>query len=256
MKVLIDNPNDVNIPLTLSILSLQSASSPNELKGGTEHLGLPSKRRVFPSAWLSVLLFLLLCQHVSAGELFQRSNYRSEQPVTSMTDYRLANLLESDSVRQLINELNVSRLEDAELTGVPVSPLQGSSWQLNLDHIELGGVGSTSQDVWATQDYGYRDLLSQESRLYSGWGARVCYRFQLASGVAALVNVGAFNWELESGLLHNNKQNLEPDGISPYLGVGFNFKVSPKSDIRFEWDHFELDDRSFEVIGLKFEYRF
>ncbi|RTR40134.1 hypothetical protein EKG38_05260 [Shewanella canadensis] len=254
--MLIDNPNDVNIPSALSILSLQSVSSPNELKGEVEHSGFKSKRRIFPSAWLSVLLFLLLCHHVSASELFQRSTSRSEQLVTSMTDYRLANLLESDSVRQLINELNMSRLADRELTTTPVSQLQNSGWQLNLDHIELGGVGSTSQDVWATQDYGYRDLLSQDSRLYSGWGARVGYRFRLASGVSALVNVGAFNWEQESGLLHNNKQNLEPDGISPYLGVGFNFKVSPKSDIRLEWDHFELDDRSFEVIGLKFEYRF
>ncbi|ABV38436.1 hypothetical protein Ssed_3832 [Shewanella sediminis HAW-EB3] len=254
--MLIDNPNDVNIPSALSILSLRSVSSPNEFKGEAEHSVFKSKRRIFPSAWLTVLLFLLLCHHVSAGELFQRSTYRSEQSVTSMADSRVDNLLESDSVRQLINELNVTKLKDAELTGVPVSPLQSSTWQLSLDHIELGGVGSASGDVWATQDYGYRDLLSQDSRLYSGWGARVGYRFQLASGVSALVNVGAFNWEQESGLLVGNKQNLEPDGISPYLGVGFNFKVSPKSDIRFQWDHFELDDRSFEVIGLKFEYRF
>jgi len=206
------------------------------------------------------LLFLLLCHHVSADELFQRSSSSSEQQVTSMadsrTDNRPANLLESDSVRQLINELNMSRLADRELTGAPVSQLQNFGWQLNLEHIELGGVGSTSQGVWATQDYVYRDLLSQDSRLYSGWGARLGYRFQFASGVSALVNVGAFSWEQEYGLSSGNKQNLELNGVSPYLGVGFNFKMSPKSDIRFQWDHFELDDRSFEVIGLKFEYRF
>lgn len=252
MKMLIDNPNDVNIPSALSILSLQSASSPNELKREGDHLGFKSKRRIFPSAWLTVLLFLLLCHHVSADdELLPRSSYRSEQTVTPMADYRLG----SDSVRQLINELNVSRLEGGGLTGKPVSALQSSSWQLSLDHIELGG-GSAYLGLSGTQDYGYRDMLSQDSRLYSGWGARVGYRFLLASGVSASVNVGAFNWEQEYGLLSGNKQNLELEGISPYLGVGFNVKVSPKSDIRFQWDHFELDDRSFEVIGLKFEYRF
>ncbi|RTR30595.1 hypothetical protein [Shewanella atlantica] len=254
--MLIDNPNDINIPSALSILSLRSVSSPGELKGEAEHSGFKSKRYTFPSAWLTVLLFLLLCHHVSAGELLQRSTYHSEQMVTSIADSRLDNLLESDSVRQFINELNVTWLEDAELTSAPISQLQNSGWQLNLDRIELGGVGSNSQDMWATQDYGYRDLLSQDSRLYSGWGARVGYRFPLATGVSALVNVGAFNWEQEYGLLHGNKQNPGINGISPYLGVGFNFKVSPKSDIRFQWDHFELDDRSLEVIGVKFEYRF
>lgn len=252
----IDNPNDINIPSALSILSLRSVSIPNELKGEAEHSGFKSKRYIFPSAWVTVLLFLLLCHHVSAGELFQRSTYHSEQMVTPIADYRLANLLESDSVRQFINELNVTMLEDTELTSSPVPELQHSGWQLNLDHIELGGVGTASRDMWSTQDYGYRDLLNQDSRLYSGWGARVGYRSQLASGVSALVNVGAFNWEQEYGLLHGNKHNPGISGISPYLGVGFNFKVSPQTDIRFEWDHFELDNRSFEVIGLKFEYRF
>lgn len=114
--------------------------------------------------------------------------------------------------------------------------------------------------MWMTEDYRYRDLLSQDSRLYSGWGASVGYQFQLASGLSALVRVGAFSWEQEPSQLlvqgQNRTQTVELDGISPYLGVGFNYKVSPESDIRFEWDHFELDYRSFEVIGLKLEYRF
>ncbi len=260
MKRLIDNPSDANIPSALSILSLQSVSNPNELKGEFEALGCISKRCSFPSAWLTLLFFLLLCHHVSASEIFQRSSYRSEQPVTPMRDSRLANLLESDSVRQLINELNVTRLEDGGLTSTPISQLKKLGWQLNLDYIELGGIGRGYQDMGTTQDYRYRDLLSQDSRLYSGWGARVGYRFELTSGVSALVNIGAINWEQEPGLLldpeQNRTQTVDPDGISPYLGVGFNFKVSPQTDIRFEWDHFELDERSFEVIGLKFEYRF
>lgn len=108
MKRCTDNPNDVSIPSALSILSLQLVSNPNELKGEFEPLNCKSKRYPFPSAWLIVWLFLLLCHHVSAREHFPPSDGNSEQSSTQTVDYGL----DPNSIHQFIHELNVIRLED------------------------------------------------------------------------------------------------------------------------------------------------
>ncbi|WP_299795294.1 outer membrane beta-barrel protein [uncultured Shewanella sp.] len=259
MKVLIDNPSDIDIPSALSILSLQSGSSQYELK--QDRSGIQSKGAVFPSAWLTVLLLLLLCNQVSADEVYRVNSQALKQEDTLAMGGRL----DKDSMRQLIDELNMTGLE-AGATMAPLPQLQAMGWQLALDRVELGGVGSDSAVLSQINGsghgsgfgYGYDDLLSQDSRLYSGWGAGVGYRFELEPGLSAVVKLGALSWELESAPATGYEQASESDfdGVSPYLGLGLNFRLSPETDVRFQWDHFELNERGFDVVGIKLEYRF
>ena len=80
----------------------------------------------------------------------------------------------------------------------------------------------------------------------------------LEGNLSYSIHVGGFNWEQVSfNSSEEQKQaGIGETGISPYVGIGVEYRLSEQASWSLNWQHVELRDDSFDDLAVTLAYRF
>ena len=206
------------------------------------------KRASFPVLWGVILGCLMVCNSAQADDVRLK-----------LRDYYLQQLAESDN--QTLDEDRVDSGVGFRVKGeanqFEIGYTSQSNWQVGFEQLVLGGQNALFTEV-VSLDSDLQESFTQAVEQYSGWGAKLGYRYVLEGNLSYSIHVGGFNWEQVSfNSSEEQKQaGIGETGISPYVGIGVEYRLSEQASWSLNWQHVELRDDSFDDLAVTLAYRF
>ncbi|MFT5235135.1 MAG: opacity protein-like surface antigen [Shewanella sp.] len=205
-------------------------------------------RASFPISWVILLGCLLVINSAQAEDISwkQRGYYLQQLAVND-------NQLPDEST---IHEGLALRVKGKD-NQFEIGYTSRSNWQIGFELLTLGGQNALLTEVVSLNSE-LQDRFTQEVEQYSGWGAKLGYRYVLKGHVSGFIHLGGFNWEQISLNSDNFLRQEEGDqnGISPYLGAGLEYRVSKQASWYLNWQHVKLHNNSFDDVAITLAYRF
>ena len=132
-----------------------------------------------------------------------------------------------------------------------------SNWQVGFEQLTLGGQNTLFTEA-VSLDSDLQESFTQEVDLYSGWGVKLGYRYALSEYLFGSIHLGSFNWDRIAFNVNKEIRQGEGDqsGISPYLAVGVEFRLSELASWSLNWQHVELNNHRFDDLAIRLAYRF
>ncbi len=250
----LNQQSDISSARSLAVMSLIGANNRRVL--GKVKLPVLKKKRTpfftFPISWFAVLLGLFIFQAYGADLSQSGKNvlYKFSEPDTvTATDIVTNN---EQSSKRLTVTVKLSGADIPFELGYQLFP----DWQLSFESIELGKDELFSDTQFDPMGHYHSVQSEPQTGGLVGWGGKVGRNVKFTDNLSGQIFLGAYKWEETKDSFNQRTVAPYSTGVSPYGGMGIKYRLSNEATVNFDWNHFEIQNSSYDQIGIKLHYQF
>ena len=132
-------------------------------------------------------------------------------------------------------------------------------WGVELGYMDLGKVETTFTGTTVDIDAFLNSAQDIHPQTAQGWLVSMTHYFPIDYGTRIKARIGIYNWEADYTLQGGNaSKSVSQNGSDISYGIGIELGEWHTTGAigHLKWDHYNVEDKDFEVIAFGFSFGF